>query len=53
MYNVYDSEDNAGGKGTTNLHLDMTDAVNPADLPRVRRFLRKIAKERGNHPIYD
>ncbi|CAB4389608.1 unnamed protein product [Rhizophagus irregularis] len=84
MYNAYGSEDNVGGKGTTNLHLDMTDAVNmmayapsvenrleeerdktaaavwdlyhPADLPRVRRFLRKIAKEHGlsiNHPIHD
>ncbi|GBB87459.1 hypothetical protein RclHR1_13920010 [Rhizophagus clarus] len=84
MYNAYGSEDNMGGKGTTNLHLDMTDAVNmmayapnvesrleeerdkpaaavwdlyhPADLPRVRRFLRKIAKELGlsiNHPIHD
>jgi len=81
MYNAYGSEDRVG---TTNLHLDMTDAVNmmayapnveyrlegeqdkpaaavwdlyhPADLPRVRRFLRKIAKEDRksiNHPIHD
>ena len=28
MYNAYGSEDSVGGKGTTNLHLDMTDAVN-------------------------
>ncbi|CAG8598278.1 16443_t:CDS:2 [Cetraspora pellucida] len=28
MYNAYGSTDEVGGKGTTNLHLDMTDAVN-------------------------
>ncbi|CAG8844590.1 7795_t:CDS:2, partial [Racocetra persica] len=28
MYNAYGSTDEIGGKGTTNLHLDMTDAVN-------------------------
>ncbi|RHZ68593.1 hypothetical protein Glove_294g107 [Diversispora epigaea] len=28
MYNAYGSSDKEGGKGTTNLHLDMTDAVN-------------------------
>ncbi|CAG8499205.1 1166_t:CDS:2 [Acaulospora morrowiae] len=84
MYNAYGSDDGEHGIGTTNLHLDMTDAVNmmayapavedrlegekdkPAaavwdiyhyrDLPRVRRFLRKIANERGlriDHPIHD
>ncbi|CAI2175232.1 17144_t:CDS:2 [Funneliformis geosporum] len=84
MYNAYGSEEDIGGKGTTNLHLDITDAVNlmeyapivekrlenerdkpaaavwdlyhSAELPRIRRFLRKIAKERGLsicHPIHD
>ncbi|KAF0560696.1 Clavaminate synthase-like protein [Gigaspora margarita] len=84
MYNAYGSEDSDGGNGTTNLHLDMTDAVNMmayapnvenrleheqlkpsaavwdiyhfSDLPRLRRFLRKVAKERGlliDHPIHD
>ncbi|BFZ64625.1 hypothetical protein YB2330_005775 [Saitoella coloradoensis] len=28
MYNAYASSDEEGGAGTTNLHLDMTDAVN-------------------------
>ncbi|CAG8834776.1 19145_t:CDS:2, partial [Racocetra persica] len=84
MYNAYGSEDADGGNGTTNLHLDMTDAVNMmayapnvenrleneqlkpsaavwdiyhiSDLPRIRRFLRKIANERGlliDSPIHD
>ncbi|CAG8568495.1 3908_t:CDS:2 [Funneliformis mosseae] len=84
MYNAYGSEEDIGGKGTTNLHLDITDAVNlmsyapivekrlenerdkpaaavwdlyhSAELPRLRRFLRKIANERGLyicHPIHD
>ena len=28
MYNAYGSNDGEGGAGTTNLHLDMADAVN-------------------------
>lgn len=32
MYNAYASDDNIDGKGTTKLHLDITDAVNPPSL---------------------
>ncbi|CAG8647533.1 4348_t:CDS:2, partial [Paraglomus occultum] len=96
MYNAYGSSDKAYGRGTTNLHLDMTDAVNlmmyatpleqrpehelreredrpstnlredspaavwdlylPADLPKLREFLRGIATEqnvRVDDPIHD